>query len=126
MGKVLVKKKKAVPLPKLLKKAQCVFNAWVRRRDQNEPCIACGGHHEDYDAGHYVPQGSSSFLRFEEDNCHKEGKSCNAFDSFHLVGYRKNLIRKIGIERVEWLEENRRTLKKWTREELLEIIEKYK
>lgn len=116
-------KKKSIPA--LLKQAQRVFNYFIRERDKNDPCISCGKFHEDYDAGHYVPQGQSSFLRFHEDNCHKEGKGCNSFDKFHLVGYRKNLIRKIGIEKVEWLEENRHTVKKWSREELNEIIKNY-
>ena len=117
--------KKLKSIPQLLAIAQKKFNKFIRSRDENDLCISCGQHHEDYDAGHYVPQGSSSFLRFEEDNCHKEGKSCNAFDKFHLIGYRKNLINKIGLERVEWLEENRRTIKKWTRTELEFIINKY-
>jgi len=120
------KKKKLKSLPSLLGDAQKVFNKWIRLRDKDELCIACGQHHEDYDAGHYVPQGPSSFLRFHEMNCHKEGKSCNAFDKFHLVGYRKNLNKKIGLENVEWLEENRRTVKRWSRIELEEIIKKYK
>lgn len=118
-----MKKKKT--LPQLLAIAQKKFNFFIRERDCDDVCISCGKHHEDYDAGHYVPQGSSSLLRFHEDNVHKEGKSCNAFDKFHLIGYRKNLISKIGIEKVEWLEENRRTVKKWTREELNDIIQKY-
>lgn len=118
-------KKKTVPLPKLIKKAQIAFNAWVRQRDKDEPCISCGKHHEDYDAGHYVPQGSCSFLRFHEWNVNKEGKSCNAFDKFHLIGYRKRLIEKIGLENVEWLEANRHTVKKWSREELEWIIINY-
>lgn len=73
-------------------------------------------------AGHYVPQGSSSFLRFHEWNINGECAGCNCFDKFHLVGYRKNLIAKIGLENVEWLEENRRNHKRWTRSELEEII----
>lgn len=118
--------KKLIPVPKLLKKAEKIFNAWIRKRDELEPCIACGKHCEDYDAGHYVPVSKSSFLRFEEWNCNKECKGCNAFDSFHLIGYRKNLIKKIGLAGVEWLEQRRHQVKKWTREELNEIIEKYK
>lgn len=112
-------------LPKLLKKAQQVFNAWIRKRDADDPCISCGKHHEDYDAGHYVPQNNSSLLRFNEWNVNKEGKSCNCFDKFHLIGYRENLIKKIGLENVEWLEQNKRELYKWSREELREIILKY-
>jgi len=118
-------------LPKLTEKAQKVFNAWVRRRDKTEHytvCISCGIRRIDnyMDAGHYVPVRGGSFLRFHEWNVNAECKGCNGFDDFHLVGYRKNLIEKIGLENVEWLEDNRRTVKKWSRSELLEIIEKYK
>jgi len=35
-------------------------------------------------------------------------------------------IKKIGVERVEWLEENGNQVKKWTIDELKEIIETYK
>lgn len=117
--------KKLKPLPKLLKQAERVFNAWIRNRDADDLCISCGEHHADYDAGHYVPVGSSSGLRFHEWNVNKEGKSCNAFDKFHLIGYRRNLKIKIGAKNVEWLEENRRSVKKWTRTELESIIKKY-
>lgn len=121
----MVRNTKSVPLPKLLEKAQKVFNAWIRKRDEGKPCIACNTF-EDLQAGHYVPQKGGSFLRYDEDNVHGEGARCNGFDAFHLVGYRKNLINRIGLERVEWLEANRHTVKKWTREELNEIIEKYR
>lgn len=120
-----MRKKKS--LSGLLKQAQEVFNKWIREvRDKDELCISCGKHHDKYDAGHYVSQGSSSFLRFHEWNVSKEGSYCNAFDKFHLVGYRKNLIAKIGLENVEWLEDNRHQVKRWTRGELEEIIKKYK
>jgi hypothetical protein len=77
------------------------------------------------DAGHYVPQKGGSYLRFHEWNINGECKGCNGFDQFHLIGYRKRLIDKIGEDAVKWLEENRHTVKKWTRSELEEIINKY-
>ena len=118
--------KKLKPLPKLLKEAQIVFNRWIREvRDKDEPCISCGKFKEDMQAGHYVPQNKSSYLRFNEWNVSAECSGCNCFDSFHLVGYRKNLIKKIGEENVEWLEENRFILHSWSREQLNEIIQKY-
>ena len=119
------KKPKLIPLPKLLKKAEEVFNRYIRSRDNGLPCISRGQHKEYYDAGHYVPVKGGSFLRFHEWNVNKECKYCNGFDSFHLVGYRKNLIDKIGLDAVRYLEEHRREVKKWTREELNEIIEMY-
>lgn len=117
-------------IPSLLKKAQVVFNRQIRERDSTNGrfiCISCG---KEYDiklcnAGHYVPQGANSYLRFNEDNTNAECVRCNLGDAFHLIGYRKNLILKIGIERVEFLEANRHSIKKWTVEELIELINKY-
>ena len=118
-------------IPKLTAKAQKIFNAYIRQRDSENglfTCISCGQVKptELMDAGHYVPQKNSSALRFNEYNVNGECKSCNGFDQFHLIGYRKNLINKIGIEMVEYLETNNREVKKWSRTELLQIIKDYK
>lgn len=128
---MITKRKKLIPLPKLLKRAEKVFNSFIRSRDSTDgyfTCISCGKTLpvEKMNAGHYVPVGSCSFLRFHEWNTSGECQGCNCFNSFHLVDYRKNLINKIGLENVEWLEENRRTEKRWSRSELEEIIFKYK
>lgn len=112
-------------LPKLLAKTQEVFNRYIRKRDEGLPCISCGKY-RDLQAGHYVPQKGGSFLRFHEWNVNGECSVCNGFDQFHLIGYRKRLIEKIGLDAVEWLEANRNTVKKWTRTELEQIIQKYK
>jgi hypothetical protein len=118
-------------IPKLTAKAQKVFNKYVRERDSENgyfTCISCGKTLpiEQMNAGHYIPQKNSSLLRFNEYNVHGECISDNGFNEFHLINYRKNLINKIGQEMVDWLEENQRTIKKWTRTELIELIDKYK
>lgn len=108
----------------LLKLAQEIFNKWIRERDKDLPCISCGTFKE-LQAGHYVPQGKSAYLRFNEWNVNGECAGCNKFNTFHLVDYRKNLIKKIGEANVEWLENNRWVLHSWTKEQLLTIIKKY-
>ena len=118
-------------IPKLTAKAQLIFNRYIRTRDSQDGffnCISCGQTkgHEVMDAGHYVPVKGSSALRFDEYNVNGECKSCNGFDQFHLIGYRKNLIDKIGERMVLRLESQHRLIKKWSRTELNEIIEKYK
>jgi hypothetical protein len=60
------KKSKAIPLPKMLEKAQKVVNEFIRLRDQDQPCISCGK--EGNQAGHYIPVNKSSYLRFDERN----------------------------------------------------------
>jgi hypothetical protein len=119
-----------VTLPRLTEKAQKVFNAYIRQRDSKDgyfTCISCFKTLPiaQINAGHYVPVSKSSFLRFHPDNCHAECISDNGFNGFHLVGYRKNLIMKIGQKKVQWLEDNQNTVHKWTRSELEEIIEHY-
>ena len=119
-----------ITIPKLTAKAQKVFNAYIRKRDSEDgyfTCISCGQTKTTdlMDAGHYVPVKGSSALRFDEYNVHGECKSCNGFDQFHLIGYRRNLIDKVGERKVMELEYQHRLIKKWTRTELNEIIEKY-
>ena len=116
--------------PKLKLKAQTVFNAWIRERDQNLPCINCG-RYTTLQCGHFFAAGKYNYLRFWEDNCHGECVSCNYFDSqSHAMKYRPNLIKKIGQERFDRLTfESLRTDKrqyKHSRFELIEIIERYK
>jgi len=117
-------------IPKLTAKAQKVFNAFIRSRDSQDgyfTCISCGKTLpvEQMNAGHYVPVKNSSALRFNEFNVNGECQYSNGFDEFHLIGYRKNLIDKIGEGMVLYLEQNSRLIKKWSRIELNEIIETY-
>lgn len=123
-----------------LKEAQAAFNAWVRERDRDQPCICCGsyGAGEDWltggkwDAGHFLSRGSHPELRFEPDNCHKQLKSCNAGSSKYArkgrtvaEGYRERLIAKIGLARVEWLEGPHEP-RHYTIEELQAITARYR
>lgn len=118
--------KKLVPLQKLLKKAQDVVNKYIRERDKDKGCISCGGSVDH--AGHYFPQGSHSALRFNEANINGQCVRCNLYLSGNLPYYRIGLVERIGEEAVKELEDaaQRNKLKKYTREELEEIIAKYK
>lgn len=88
-----------------LKEAQKEFNAYVREKDKDRPCISCGTTADmQYHAGHYKSVGAYPELRFEEDNCHKQCSVCNNHKSGNIIEYRKGLIQRIGIERVEWIE----------------------
>lgn len=88
-----------------LKKVQQRFNKWIRTRDWGLGCISCGIKGGLMQAGHYRSVGATrDALRFEPDNCHVQCAQCNGVKSGNLIPYRKNLIQKIGLERVEWLE----------------------
>jgi hypothetical protein len=109
-----------------LKLAQMEFNRFIRMRDDGEPCISCGRHHNgQYHAGHYRSVGAVPALRFNELNCSKQCAPCNAHLSGNIIEYRINLIKKIGIEKVEWLEGEHEP-KKYTLEEINDIKTKYR
>ena len=108
------------------KEAQKAFNSYIRKRDNKEPCISCQRHHEgQYHAGHYKSTGSSPELRFEELNNNKQCAPCNNHLSGNIENYRINLIKKIGLDKVEWLEGPHEP-KKYTCAELKEIELMYK
>lgn len=118
-------------IPDLIKEAQVAFNAYVRLRDKDRPCICCGLPLGDgdlggsYDCGHYRSTGSAPHLRFDPRNAHAQRKVCNRYGAGRAVDYRLGLIERIGLTAVEALEADNR-VKKWTREELMAIRDLYR
>lgn len=112
---------------KVLKElAQKIFNQFIRERDKDLPCISCGTTNPiQYHAGHFKPAGGFGYLKFDENNVHKQCSVCNNHRSGNLVPYRVALIEKIGIQEVERLELPNE-LKSWSVEEYQEIITTYR
>ena len=111
-----------------LKKTERIFNAWIRDRDAGCACHSCGTRETiRWNAGHYRPAGNNSFLRFHPLNVHLQCSQCNDGNkkSGNLTEYRIGLVKKLGVEVVEWLE-GPHPLKRWTIDELREICEQYK
>lgn len=93
--------------------AQEAVHAFIRERDHNRPCIVhglfCPNH--SFDAGHYLSRGSEPALRFNTWNIHKQCSISNqgAHNRKHYREsvpslYRSELVRRIGEDRVAWLE----------------------
>jgi hypothetical protein len=98
-------KQRNKPRSQELKEAQVEFNKYIRLRDEHLPCISCGRFHSgQYHAGHYRSVGSAPELRFNELNIHKQCSACNNYLSGNIINYRRNLIAKIGMDKVDWLE----------------------
>ena len=116
---------KKLPLPKLIKKAEKVFNAWIRQRDEGKGCISCGNQIDH--AGHYFSAGHYSGLRFNESNVHGQCAACNVFKHGNLIEYGIGLVNRYGTTfHIELLNKSKiHKLKKWDREELENIIKKY-
>jgi hypothetical protein len=110
-----------------LKEAQTIFNKYINLRDKGLPCISCDkpitGR---VNASHFWNANNHHNVRFDEDNVHSSCITCNQFLSGNLLEYRIRLCSKIGQERFDQLEAKRHVTKKWTKDELKEIIKKYK
>jgi len=114
-----------------MKEAQVAFNAYIRERDKDKPCICCGAPLNagavggGFDAGHYRSVGSAPHLRFVEANCHGQTKQCNRYGSGRAVDYRLGLIQRIGLAAVESLESDQAP-KRYTIDDLKAIRAEYK
>ncbi len=112
-----------------LKIAQKHFNHYIRLRDKGNNCISCGKQFfkdEIVHASHYKPAGTCYNVRFNEDNVWLSCVKCNTHLSGNGIEYRKRLVEKIGIERVEEVEKLSIITRKFTIPEVKEIIETYK
>jgi len=119
-------KKELMSLQDWLKLAQMTFNKWIRHRDKGLNCISCDKPPKKANAGHYFSQGGHSNVRFHEDNVHLQCEHCNSYLSGNLLNYRIGIEKRIGTARLIVLEVIANETKKWTIQELNEIIETYK
>lgn len=130
-------KERIKPRNQVRAEAQAAFNAFIRLRDDGLPCISCGEADLPeqfggaWDCGHYLTVGAHPELRFEELNACRQCKSCNAGAAkFSGKGrtvqqnYRKRLIMRIGLDKVEWLEGPHEP-KKYSVDDLREIKAEY-
>ena len=124
---IKVRKEKLKSRADHLKDTQQAFNAWIRARDAGQPCISCGTTADvQYCAGHYRTTAAAPELRFEPLNVNLQcNRNCNMGKSGNLLGYRPGLIKKIGVEAVEWLE-GPHEAKKYTVEELKAMTADYR
>lgn len=118
-------------VPQLKKEAQRWFNKFTRLRDRGKGCYVClkpfpvgmlGG---DFDAGHVRSCGSADHLRYREDNCFGECKSCNSSWGATQEQKEAGAVRRIGQERWDAVKYDNSEVK-WTKDGLRELIATYK
>jgi len=119
---------KTKTIAKLKQDTQKIFNLYIRCRDEGKPCISCGKVTK-LQAGHFFPVSTHDGIRFDEDNCMGECSYCNMFNEGHLINYAINLKERIGQARYDALFDRAAEYKqngyKWTRDELIQIKQKY-
>ncbi len=126
------------PLSYFKSQAQQAFNAFIRERDKDLPCISCGEsnppdlHGGQWDCGHFLSVGAHPELRFEEKNAYKQCKSCNGgagkFSHKNKTvsqQYEESLIEKFGQELVDWLN-GPHEMTHYRREDYIKIRDEYR
>ena len=132
-----IQKYKDKSVSRLLGTATDHFNEYIRLRDTENGigrCISCSKvlkiPSAQAQAGHYYSGGNFPLMKFDETNVNLQCKKCNYFLSGNLIEYRKNLLKKVGEDKINYLDfvaaQQKRSNFKWDRIFLIEIIEKYK
>jgi hypothetical protein len=116
-----------------MRKADDAFSLFIRTRDSQEfegkffRCISCGRvlPIDQADAGHLINRAHMS-LRFSELNVNAQCRFDNRFREGDYSGYRKGLIQKIGLQKVELLEAQKNITNKISNFELEILAKHYK
>jgi hypothetical protein len=116
----------------MIHKLQQLVQKYARLRDcggmdGKANCISCNRlfKYEELDGGHFIPKTSSSVM-FDERNINAQCRKCNRFLSGNSRHYSKGMVKKYGQATVDELESLEFTPRKWTTEEIYNLIEKYK
>jgi hypothetical protein len=106
------------------------FSLYKRRVEADDCgtvcCISCGTpkHWTEGDCGHYISR-SYSVIKYHDINNHFQCKHCNGMREGNKDDYRKEIIKRYGLEAVEELEQMKHKSYKGNRIEVLENILKY-
>ncbi len=111
----------------LRRKLDKVFSAWIRKRDTNSEgkgnCITCGQFTE-LECGHFIPRQFSA-TRWNELNSAGQCPRCNRWLHGDQAEYYEVMVKKYGQSTVDELMRLKHTTKKYTINELKELIERY-
>lgn len=106
-----------------------IFQSWIRKRDENLPCISCGATYSNpfWDGGHYKKAELYRGVIFNENNCAKQCRKCNFYQDGNEANYREELVKRIGLDSVLELELLAQKTKKYkySDEELGQIKSRY-
>ena len=127
------KKGRKISAAGLKKKLWAIFSAYIRRRDADPQtgmvkCVSCPTvkHWKEMDCGHYIPKSLGLAIYFEERNCAAQCQSCNLAYQGNQYPYALALLSRYGTTVLEELDALRRTTRKISTPEYLELIERYK
>lgn len=119
-------------ISQLTKELDRVFSIFIRQRDSDSQgyitCVSCKKkvRWEESNNCHFADRQHKS-TRWDEINCNAGCVKCNAFDKgFHIHEYGKFLDKKYGKGTADDLIFKSRLVAKFTKSDLIELINKYK
>lgn len=112
-------------LTKEVIKAQKIVNTYIRIRDKGKVCISCLKPPKKPNAGHFWNANNHWSVRFDERNLNLQCEHCNNNLSGNLLYYRENLIKKIGLEEFNDLEQKAKSTAHFTIDQVKEIAKYY-
>lgn len=115
MGRILTRKG-------LVKKADAIVSLYVRKRDKK--CVTCGSY-QNPQCGHLFSRIWYN-TRWDLYNCNQQCASCNGMHEADPVPYQNWYKSRYGIDAFEELHNRARQIRKWTDQELLDMIEDIK
>jgi len=113
----------------LVKKLDKVFSIYIRTRHAKEgyvKCVTCGTrkHWKEVDAGHFCSRRFMS-TRFHPQNVHTQCKKCNCFGAGENYLMGKYIDKTYGEGTADELITMSRQIKKFTDQDLKDLIEQY-
>lgn len=125
------KPRKPKTLATLTNDAAVLLQLLVRIKSADEngivECVTCGvkrHYKDDMAGGHFIERGRLA-TKLIENNINCQCFHCNAFGMKRVtvvLKYRNYMVNKHGEEYVTWLEQESRKIKKYTRDDLQEMI----
>lgn len=88
-------------------KTQDAINGYVRIRDHEQGCISCDKTRYwdgQWHAGHLIPVGRSSFLRYDLRNINKQCSQCNKHNGGMVAEHERGIVRRYGQARLDFLQ----------------------
>ena len=116
-------------IQELIKATQIIFNKYIRLRDKGQVCISCQKKLKEgnVDAGHMWSAGGHSNLRFNEFNVNAQcSRPCNKDKAGDINNYRLGFVERYGIEKLNEIDALAKIERKFTKEELKELMQVYK
>lgn len=117
-------------LGKAVKELDIVFGRYIKQRDAPDGffcCISCGKTFplSKGECGHYIGRTNMG-TRFNPDNCFCECWKCNNDTPDHLEGFRRNMVERIGEDRVKAVEALKHVNTKLSTREIKELTKFYR